>query len=175
MSRKKPIGVKVSERISNLLKIELNKRQLESHYKLRIQIILLCSERKTNPEISEQLTTSLPTVRRWRLRWHENSDLIAGLESNDKEKHGQPINSDLILINEVKLVLSDKYRSGSCCRISDEEKLRLQALACQEPSDFDLAFSSWTHVELSKQADKMGIKISSSHLGRVLKKRFTTS
>jgi len=163
MSRKKPTIVKVSERTTNLLKTELKKRQIEIHYQLRIQIILLSSEGKTNPEISEQLNTSLPTVRRWRLRWNENSSSIIGLENDHRESK----NRDLILTRKLKSVLSDSYRSGSFCRISDEEKLRLQALACQKPSDFGLPFSVWTHVELTKQAEKLGIIISSSHLGRI--------
>ena len=171
MSRKKPTVVKVSNRCSNLLRIELKKRQLEQHFQFRIQIILLSSEGKTNPEISEELKTSLPTVRRWRLRWNENSDSIIELENDHRESK----NRDLTLIREIKSVLSDSPRSGSSSRISDEQKLRLQTLACQKPSDFGLPFSVWTHVELSKQADKMGIKISSSHYGKVLKKRFTAS
>jgi transposase len=170
MSRIKPTVVNVSARATNLLRRELSKRQIENHYQLRFQIILLSSEGKTNPEISEILNTSLPTVRRWRLRWAEKSDSLISLESD----HRHIKNTDLILLREIKLVLSDSARSGSSCRISEEEKVRLQALACQHPSDFGLPFSAWTHIELSKQANKMGIKISSSHYGRVLKKRFTT-
>jgi transposase len=82
-------------------------------------------------------------------------------------------NSESYLLRGVKSVLSDAPRSGSSCKISIEEKIRLQALACQSPADFGFTFSTWTHVELSKQAEKMGIKISSSHYGRILKKRFT--
>ena len=171
MSRIKPTVVKLSSRCIKLLKKELTKRQLEKHYHFRIQILLLSCEGKTNFEISEILKTSLPTVRRWRLRWNENSDSIIGLESD----HRLHKNRDSILVKEIKSILSDNPRSGSSSRITDEEKLRLQALACQDPSDFDLPFSVWTHVELSKQANKMGIRISSSHYGKILKKRFTTS
>jgi len=171
MSRIKPTVVKVSERCRNLLRKELKKRQLENHYQFRIQIILLSSEGKTNPEISEQLKTSLPTVRRWRLRWQENASFILGLEND----HRASKTIDSILVKEIKSVLSDKHRSGSSSRITDQEKIRLQALACQKPSDFELPFSVWTHVELAKQANKMGIKISSSHYGKILKKRFTPS
>ncbi len=169
MSRIKPTEVKVSERCTHLLKKELKKRQLEKHYHFRIQVILLSSQGRTNPEISEELNTSLPTVRRWRLRWHESSDSLIGLEKDHRESK----NRGLILVREIKSVLSDSPRSGSSSRISDEEKIRLQALACQEPSDFGLPFPTWAHIELSKQANKMGIKISSSHFGRVLKKRLT--
>jgi transposase len=171
MSRIKPTVVKISDRCIKLLKKELTKRQLERHYQFRIQILLLSCEGKTNFEISEELKTSLPTVRRWRLRWKENAALIIGLEQD----HRSAKNSDLILVKGIKSILSDSARSGSSSRITDEEKIRLQALACQDPSDFNLPFSVWTHVELSKQANKMGIKISSAHYGRVLKKRFTAS
>jgi len=170
MSRKKPTVVKISNRCVKLLKKEITKRQLERHYQFRIQVLLLSCEGKTNYEIAEQLETSLPTVRRWRLRWNENAALILGLE-NDHRLHK---NRDSILVKEIKSILSDKPRSGSSSRITDKEKVRLQALACQDPFDFDLPFSVWTHVELSKQANKMGIKISSSHYGKILKKRFTS-
>jgi transposase len=171
MSRIKPTIVKISDRCVKLLRNELTKRQLEGHYQFRIQILLLSWEGKTNFEIAKLLKTSLPTVRRWRLRWKENAELIIGLEHDHRERK----NRDSTLVKEIKSILSDQPRSGSSSRITDEEKLRLQALACQEPADFDLSFSVWTHVELSKQADRMGIKISSSHFGRVLKKRFTSA
>ena len=167
MSRIKPTVVQISARCVKLLKKELAKRQLERHYQFRIHLLLLSWEGKTNYEISVLLETSLPTIRRWRLRWSVNYELIFELESDHC--------TDSVLVKEIKSILSDKPRSGSSSRITDEEKIRLQALACQKPSDFDLPFSVWTHVELSKQANKMGIKISSSHYGKILKKRFTTS
>lgn len=170
MSRKKPVEVIVSERVLSLLKKEINKNQIARHYLLRMQIILLSSQGRTNFEIASELNTTLPTVRLWRSRWSKKSAIILGSEdAYDKKK-----NSDRYILKEINEVLSDASRSGSSCRISVEEKLRLQALACQSPADFDLPFSVWTHVELSKQANKMGIKISSSHYGKVLKKRFTT-
>ena len=170
MSRKRPTEVIVSERVLNLLETEINKRQIANHYQLRMQIVILSSQGKTNPEIAEQLNTTLPTVRLWRLRWSENADSILGLEYD----HTQKKNNDLSIIRKIKSVLSDSPRSGSSCRIKVEEKLRLQALACQSPSDYGLPFSNWTHIELSKQAQKLGITISSSHFGRVLKKQITT-
>jgi len=170
MSRKKPIEVIVSNGVSRLIKKEINKKQIENHYLIRMQIILLSSQGGTNPEISKQLNIARTTVSRWRLRWSENIASLTGIERD----YASQKNKDRIIIRKIKSVLSDSYRSGSSCKINDMDKVRIQALACESPSDYGLPFTVWTHVELSKQAGKMGVKISSSHLGRVLKKRFTT-
>ncbi|NOY96712.1 MAG: hypothetical protein GXO81_10150 [Chlorobi bacterium] len=49
------------------------------------------------------------------------------------------------------------------------------ALACEPPQDHGLPFTVWTHKELAAQAKKMGIDISSSYYGILLKKRITAA
>ena len=170
MSRK-PLPIKISERVKRLLSKELNRRQLESFYKVRMQIILLSSSGKGNQEIATVLTCSVITVRKWRRIWYELEDVISKQENDCQNEKS----SDLLLVRNIKLVLTDAPRSGSSSRITDAEKVRLQALACQEPQEFNLPFTNWTHVELSKQAGLLGITISSSYYGKLLKKRIETS
>ena len=76
---------------------------------------------------------------------------------------------------KIKEILTDLPRSGSSSRITNSEKDRLIALACESPQNHGLPFTVWTHKELSAQAKKMGINISSSYYGILLKKRITTT
>ena len=71
------------------------------------------------------------------------------------------------------VVLSDAPRSGVPRKFTDSQIVRLQALACERPENYGLPFTAWTHVELAKQEKKIGIDISPSRFGVILKKRFT--
>jgi len=55
---------------------------------------------------------------------------------------------------------------------TEETQKRIQALACENPSKYNLPFTHWTHKELAKQAvlQKIVPTISSSQTGRILKK-----
>jgi transposase len=74
-------------------------------------------------------------------------------------------------MNKIKEILSDSFRAGRPSRISQAERDRIVALACEAPESMGLAFSNWTHEELAKQARKKGIQISTSQTWRILKKR----
>ncbi len=166
MSRE-AVQIKVSERVKKLLVKELNKHQQESHYRKRMQILYQSSLGEQNQDISLRLNCSVITVRKWRLKWHKLEEELLELE---QEYNNEKV-SDTALIRRIKLVLSDAPRSGSSSRISESEKARLQALACESPEKYNLPFTNWTHVELSRQAIKMGIIISSSYYGKLLKKQ----
>jgi hypothetical protein len=169
MSRK-AISIKVSERAMSLIGKEMNKRQLEGHYRKRMQIVYQSSLGVDNQDIRANLGGSLVTVRKWRLKWQVSEERILEFEQGYENRKV----SGLELIREIKAVLSDAPRPGSPSRISEAEKKRLQALACEAPEKYGLPFTNWTHVELSKQAQRMGITISSSHYGNLLKKRITS-
>jgi len=168
---KKALEIKVSERLKELLCLEMNKSQLGKHYYNRMRIIYNSCLGYSNYYIASITGITIRTVRKWRKRWRERQDYIL-----EFEQMGHPGKcSDLDLIREVKLLLSDLPRTGSTSRITGSEKIRLQALACEPPEDYGLPFTNWAHIELSKQAGKMGIKISSSYYGKLLKKRFTSA
>jgi len=165
------LQIKISERTVELITKELHRKKLESDYKKRLQIVYYSSLGRCNKDISELLACSVETVRRWRSRWQKIEHTIMGLEQD----HNQEKISDIKLMQEVKLALSDAARKGSPTRLSMPEKVRLQALACESPKDYGIPFNCWTHVSLAQQANKMGIKISASYYGILLKKRITTS
>jgi len=165
------VKLTASIRVKALIIKELNKRQLEKHYSLRMQIIQKGSTDIKNQEISSDLSCSVDTVMKWRKRWKfKESYLLKFEEGYAKEKV-----TDKSLLIEVKKILSDEIRSGAPARLTVSEITRLQALACESPEKYELPFSVWTHKELSKQAKEKGIIISSSHYGKILKKRIASA
>lgn len=165
------IPINISKRVSSILLQTMGRRQLGGHYRKRMTIVYQSSLGEQNKNISKELKCSVVTVRKWRLKWKLEEENLMKFEDNG-ELSGV---SDLELLRKIKEVLSDAPRSGSSCAISDSDKIRLQALACQSPKEFNLPFSVWTHLELSNQMARMGIKICSSYCGIILKKRITTS
>jgi hypothetical protein len=73
--------------------------------------------------------------------------------------------------------LEDSERSGVPPRITDNEKIQIQAFACSKPSEKGYPISHWTHIELAKALVEQKIvdRISPSQVGRILKKRFTAA
>jgi len=170
MSRQ-AVKITISKQVGELLKSSINKRNIEFHFKKRMDIIYKGSLDKENQEIAKELDCSPVTVRKWRKKWKTFEGVI---EQTEKEiDKGTAHKTDLLY--KIKEILSDMPRSGSSARISGSEKDRLIALACESPQDHGLPFTVWTHKELSAQAKKMGINISSSYYGILLKKRITTA
>lgn len=149
---------------------ETNKRNLEKHYHERLLIILKSASGISNTDISRELSCDYRTVSLWCKRWYDR------LNENDItiDENGEKL-PDRVLIDRIKDILSDKPRSGCPSRLTEEELIRLQALACESPEDHGLPFSVWTHKTLSEQAKKHGIIISPTHYGIILKKRFTSA
>jgi putative transposase len=170
MSRQ-AVPIEIFERAEFVMDNELRKRQLPGHFKLRMQIVKMSKSHALNKDIASSLNCGVSTVRRWRKRWHEH---YAGLVEYEKGHDGQPV-TEKELLDKIKDIISDDQRAGAPCRISESEINRLVALACEEPEKFGAPFTHWTHERLSVQAAKMGIQVSAAHVGRLLKKRVTSS
>ena len=167
---RKAVDIILSEKIFQLLKQETKKRKLEKHFHDRFNIILLCSKGLQNISIATELGCDNRTVGIWRNRWFERTqgkDLT--IDSDGKSL------SNLDIVKHLKEILSDNYRCGCPPKITEEMWSRLQALACDKPENYGLPFTTWTHIELSKQAKKLGIDICPSHYGVLLKKRITSA
>jgi len=170
MSRQ-AVQITVSKRVGELLISSIQKRNIESHYQKRMSIIYQSSLGKKNQDIAREMKCSPVTVRKWRKRWKIFEDVIKQIEIELDSKTANKID----LLYKIKEILTDLPRSGSSSRITNSEKDRLIALACESPQNYGLPFTVWTHKELSAQAKKMGINISSSYYGILLKKRITTA
>ena len=170
MSRQ-AVEITVSERVREFLKSSIQKRNIESHFQKRMDIIYRSSLGNENEDISKEMKCSPVTVRKWRKRWKTFEGVIVQLEIELAKGTANKVD----LSNKIKEILSDLPRSGSSSRITNSEKDRLVALACESPQDYGLPFTVWTHKELSIQAKKMGINISSSYYGILLKKRIASA
>lgn len=154
------IKIKLEERILKVLEIESRKGKVEKRIHTRIQIILLSNQRNSNVWISNSEKCSTQMIGRWRLKWFESFPTSFDCKGmTDKE-----------IRLYIYKVLSDKKRSGSPKILTESELVRVKSLACEKPEVYDLPFARWTYIELSNQAKRMGINISSSHVERVLKK-----
>ncbi len=166
MSRQ-AIKITISKRVEELLASSINKRNIETHFQKRMNIIYKSSLGHENQDIAKELSCSPVTVRKWRKRWKTFEKVIEQTEMGIDSGTAYKID----LLHKIKEILSDMPRSGSSSRITDAEKDRLVALACEPPQDHGLPFTVWTHKGLSVQAKKMGIDICSSYYGMLLKKR----
>jgi transposase len=170
MSRQ-AVQITISKRVEELLKSAIQRRNIESHYKKRMNIIYRSSLGNENQDIAKEMNCSPVTVRKWRSRWKTYESVIRQMEMDIDSKRSAKVN----LLKKIKEVLTDLPRSGSSSRITDSEKDRLISLACQVPHDHGLPFTVWTHKELSAQAKRMGMNICSSYVGILLKKRVTSA
>lgn len=169
MSRK-AVQIEFSPRVKDLIEKELNRHQIENHYAKRMRIIYHSVSGNTNQDVGQIVGCLEKTVRKWRKRWKLNQDILKEFEQG----HGKTQVKDKDLMDKIKEILSDSPRSGAPPRITELEIVRLQTLACEHPEKYGLPFTVWTHVDLSKQAKKMGIEVSPAHYGRLLKKRITS-
>ena len=104
-----------------------------------------------NKDIAEELGSGIRKVALWRKRWY---DRTKGIDIT-LDENGESL-SDKKVVKRIYDLLSDSPRSGSPARITEEEIIRLQTLACENLADYGHPFTVWTHKELSKQ-DQNGI------------------
>jgi putative transposase len=114
-------------------------------------MILAAAEGKRNAEIARELSVSVDTVRKWRMRW-------IGLQA--------------VPLSEVPVVerLTDVPRPGRPSGITAEQTCQIVALACEQPKERPI--SQWTGREIADEVKRRGIlkEISPRHAARVLKK-----
>lgn len=162
---RKAVEINLTDRLVGIMESMLSKRKLEKHFYDRILIIVRSAQGMQNKSIAIELGCDPRKVGIWRNRWSEGTKTLC-LTSDE---NGKELSDSLVEAN-IKELLSDKPRSGSPGKITEEVWMRLQSLACQSPKDYELPFTVWTHQELSTQAKRMGISISPSRYGVLLKK-----
>lgn len=119
----------------------------------RARIILRAADGLNNSEIARALTLEPDTVRLWRQRWLDVSEVaLEDLDVADR--------------------LSDAPRSGTPARITPEQVARIVALACEAPSESGRPISQWSTTELAAEIMRRGIveTISPRHAARLLKR-----
>ncbi|BDC97812.1 helix-turn-helix domain-containing protein [Persicobacter psychrovividus] len=165
MGRKTSIVIDLTEREERLLFRIINSGKTPSNIRRRASFVYHFNKGLSFKEICANEKADPNTVKRWLNKW----DAINELDET-QNKIG-----DTEFIRLIYEQLTDSKRSGRKPRLTAEEKIQVQTLSCQDPQDYDVPITEWSHESLSEQAKKMGIEISSSHVGRLLKKRIKSS
>ena len=111
------VKLNASIRIKSLIRTELNRRQLENHYFLRMQIIQIGFTDKKNKDIACDLSCTVDTIMKWRKRWKLKESYLLNFEAGYNKK---PVTNKSLLI-EIKKILSDEIRSGAPPRLTTIE------------------------------------------------------
>lgn len=168
MSHKKGApAILVSDRQRKLLEKVSNRRNEMAEFKLRSKIILLASEGVNNTAVGRECGASLNKVKAWRRRWESAYAELCIFEKGNKSEV-----SDHELLGRIRLILSDRKRSGTPPRISLAQKKLIVALACEKPSKYGLPVTQWNRKLLAKVAIEQGIveTISERYISVILKK-----
>ena len=165
MGRTSKIKVTGTNEEQTALSQIINARKTPSGIKLRATIVLLSIRGEKISKIATEIGCELNTVKKWILQWK-------AIPLTDV--HQNKLSKDQI-VKEVMKNLEDSPRSGRNTRLTQAELMRVQALSCENPEDYGIPVSIWTHELLSEQAKKLGISISPSYVGKVLKKQITAS
>lgn len=156
------VEIKISKREKGLLEQICRRRRGAQQEVQRAKIVLKASEGMSNVKIAKDLKINRLTVMVWRKRWSEAAESLKAFaqEADDKE-----------VLKVIEDVLSDAYRSGVPPKFSAEQVVQIMALACEEPSVSNKAFSHWTAKELASEASKRKIvaSISAQSVERFLK------
>jgi transposase len=110
--------------------------------RLRAEIILLAARDRPNARIAAELRCGEDTVRKWRGRF-----AAEGLEG-----------------------MEDRPRPGRRRRISEADRAKVVALACQLPAETGVPLSRWTGPELRRELEERGLvpAVSESSVLRIL-------
>ena len=138
-------------------------RALPSSLVTRSKIILMAAQGTTNQAIAAKVGLHYNHVADWRNRFLQALPSLREIETGSPDK----------LEEEVRILLSDKKRSGAPCTFTPEQVMRIIDLACKNPCDFGYEVSQWSLSLLVTEIKKQGIadKISTKSVSRFLKMR----
>jgi len=129
----------------------------------RASIILALAANPCVEAVARQLRLTRPTVRGWRDRWRDATEVLRRAEQEQTPPQ---------LRRLVELILDDAPRPGKPATFSPEQIVLIVAVACEPPEESGRPISHWTSRELADEVQKRGIvtKISPRSVGRFLKR-----
>ena len=92
----------------------------------RTKIILMAASGLSNLDISVKLGIHKNSVSKWRSRFSSANDRLTVIANESA--------SDLF--TAVTEILKDERRSGTRCKFSQDQVVKIRLLACQNPSDY---------------------------------------
>lgn len=146
-----------------------SKREINSSIQRRSEIILDYSfAEKRKCDIVRSLNIPATTLSKWIKRWKS-------YESDRSEwyrNYQEGVYSQKEYIDFIKSIFKDKQRPGAPVTFAEETKEKIVALAATDPRSLGLPFSRWSEELLLKELKRRKIvkSISTSHIGRILKK-----
>lgn len=136
-------------------------RSLPASLVKRSKLILLSSQGFSNQDIAVKVGLHYNHVATWRSRFLQALPSLRDIESGTPDK----------LEEEIRLLLSDRKRSGAPSTFTQEQIIRIIDLACKNPCDFGYEASHWSLSLLVTEIKKQGIadRISEKSVSRFLK------
>jgi len=131
----------------------------------RAQILLLGSKGQAHSVVSQTLSVSINTVKKWRTRWYEAYEELSQIETETD------------LLQSLLLFLKDLPRPGTPAKFTETQRSQIVALACDKPINHQLEMTDWTYEMLALTAQAKGIvsSISESHVRLILKNAALTT
>jgi transposase len=113
--------------------------------------------------VARQLGLTRVTVRAWRDRWLEATEVLQRAELEQTPRQ---------LRRLIELILDDAPRPGKPATFGPEQIVQIIAVACEPPEQSGRPISHWTPRELADEVQKRRIvaKISPRSVGRFLKR-----
>ncbi len=163
--RKKTVDTipKLSDTMKTILTTYSKRRSLPASLVKRSKIILLASQGIPNQSIASQVGLHYNNVATWRNRFLAALTSLRNIEECAPEK----------LEQEIRLLLSDKKRSGTPSKFTPEHIMGIINLSRQNPGDLGYEVSQWSLHLLTVEIKKQGIaeQISPKSVSRFLKMR----
>jgi transposase len=152
----------ITEIVSNNLEKLINSHLTPQCIAQRAKIILKKNNGEGVLQISRTVDASKKTVSKWIKRYEQAKGKIFTLvQEKVSEKE---------IAEKIQGILKDKYRPGCPGKFTPEQLTQIIALACEDPSTFNLPISNWTNRELAEEIvnQKIAPEISPRHVGRIL-------
>lgn len=167
-------ALEMSARQKRLLTEYSTKRDIPHYHKSRLRILLDAAEGLSHHLIARTEQTTVNRVKYWRNNWAIGKGALKSFEAG---KLGNGV-KDHDLLKEMLKRIEDAPRSGTPARISESQKAQIVGLACENPSDYGLPQTVWTHKLLKEVIIKKGIldTLHERTVGKILKNAgFTTA
>lgn len=149
----KPLPIALTDAEHGALSQLVGKHKTPQQIVLRAQIVLAAADGLNNAQVARLFGITIDTARLWRERWLQ-------LQAVTLE--------DLPVADR----LSDVPRPGKPRRITAEQVIQIEALACEAPERSGRPISQWTGREIADEIMARGIvdQISDRHAARLLKR-----
>jgi len=127
-------AINISDKQFKILIKLIKSIKTRTDVKERAKLILKCYFDSNISRCARELDASRNTIRKWKIKWLKNQELLTKTEMDEPHK----------LKSTIIMVLSDEYRIGKPPSIKSEQVAVIIYLSLQDPSLLKLPISHWT-------------------------------